>query len=61
MAGLLGGATCCGTAWHESKGRFFYTLIGMVLMCGLFVLSYESWHVDPARYFALALALARPR
>jgi ABC-type transport system involved in multi-copper enzyme maturation permease subunit len=36
-------------AWHESKGRFFYTLIGMLLLCGLLVLSYESWHLDPAR------------
>ena len=36
-------------AWHESKSRFFYILIGMVLVCGLFVLSYESWRLDPAR------------
>jgi ABC-type transport system involved in multi-copper enzyme maturation permease subunit len=36
-------------AWHESKSRFFYTLIGMVLVCGMFILSYGSWHVDPAR------------
>ena len=39
----------CYKAWLESKGRFFYTLIGMVLLCGLFVLSYESWRLDPAR------------
>ncbi len=36
-------------AWHETKSRFSYTLTGMLLVCGLFVLSYESWHVDPAR------------
>jgi ABC-type transport system involved in multi-copper enzyme maturation permease subunit len=35
-------------AWHESRSRFFYTLIGMVLVCGLFILGYESWHIDPA-------------
>jgi ABC-type transport system involved in multi-copper enzyme maturation permease subunit len=35
-------------AWHESKSRFFYTLAGMVLISGLFVFSYESWHLDPA-------------
>src|SRR6185369_6091855 len=36
-------------AWHESRSRFFYTLAGMLVMCGLLVASYESWHLDPAR------------
>lgn len=36
-------------AWRESQDRFLYTLAGMVLLCGLFVLSYPSWHLDPAR------------
>lgn len=36
-------------AWHESRSRFFYTLAGMLVVSGLFVLSYESWHLDPAR------------
>lgn len=36
-------------AWHESKDRFFYVLVGMLLVSGLFVLSYESWHLDQAR------------
>lgn len=36
-------------AWHESKSRFVYTLAGMLLMSGLFVLSYKAWNLDPAR------------
>jgi ABC-type transport system involved in multi-copper enzyme maturation permease subunit len=36
-------------AWHESRSRFFYTLAGMLVVSGLFVLSYDSWHLDPAR------------
>jgi ABC-type xylose transport system permease subunit len=36
-------------AWHESKTRFFYTLAGMLLVSGLFVLSYDSWHLNPER------------
>jgi ABC-type transport system involved in multi-copper enzyme maturation permease subunit len=35
--------------WHESKSRFFYTLAGMLMLSGLMVFSYESWHLDPAR------------
>jgi ABC-type transport system involved in multi-copper enzyme maturation permease subunit len=36
-------------AWHESRSRFFYVLFGMLLITALFVLSYDSWHLDPAR------------
>jgi ABC-2 type transport system permease protein len=36
-------------AWHESKTRFFYSLIGMFLISGLFVLSFQSLNPDPTR------------
>src|SRR5215467_8106010 len=36
-------------AWHESKTRFFYSLIGMFLISGLFVLSSQSLNPDPTR------------
>ena len=36
-------------AWHESKNRFVYVLAAMIAVSGLLVLSYDSWHVDPAR------------
>jgi ABC-type transport system involved in multi-copper enzyme maturation permease subunit len=36
-------------AWHESKSRFAYTLAGMLLVSGLFVLSYEAWNLNPER------------